>query len=156
MLLFNSHNFTAWFYQFHLEKGHFCFSYLFNIIITTRRLVYHYEALFIIQPICTPQLVSFREGICLFSFSLDKTPSSGFPLSQQLKAVNHSIMTEVKSLPLSSRKFSPWYPEILSVPRALFTNLSWSSLLYCIRLLLTDIETRRQPRGHPFFRFSFL
>lgn len=87
----------------------------------------------------------------------DKTPSCGFTLSQQLKAVYHNIMIEVKPLPLSSREFSPWYPGVISVPRALIASLSWSWLLYYIRLQLTDIETRRrQPRGHPFFCFLFV
>lgn len=66
-------------------------------------------------------------------------------------------MIEIKSLPLSCRKFSPGYAGVLSVPWALIVNLSWSWLLYCIRLLVTDIETRsRQPWGHPFFHFLFV
>lgn len=133
MLLFKSHNFTAWLYQFHLEKGYFCFSHLFTKIIT-RYITTKRFSLFSLYALRNIVSLVQRRHLPGSLSHLTRRLAASLSLSQRLKAVNHSIMKswEVKSLPLSPRKFSSWYPEILSVPRALFTNLSWviAALLY--------------------------
>lgn len=134
-------------YQFHVERGYFCFSHLFN------KIIYHtkdYQAPFIIYMHSAIWLVSFREGICRALFL---TWLRGFPSASNWKRWITASWQRSSLCRSHLGSSSPWYPEILSVPRALFNNLSCSLLLYCIRLLLTDLRQDSHEDIHSFFAF---